>query len=302
MKRGGALAFAAILLLAIALRAQSASAAILEARITGASVSASLAISAYQNFTAFPEVPHRISDEDAAKVEAIVNAALAERSPGLSAELRGIEVASDANWMNLTLRLEIRGAISRRGSIAEVDCSWRSLSIRGPVIISGFDFNGIGRSFLRPALEAYEGHLGFYENGTILVTKERGLNTIGNLTPLDLSPFRGPLDSWRIRYGLRDGSTAIELHPRDFIMRVDRIGNATRSHIIRFRYSARIVAEGVADPRGDKVSLAAGDRSSEAAMALSIASLAALCLYLRGGGAPKARLRAHPKRGRRARS
>jgi hypothetical protein len=291
MKRGGALAFAAILLLAIALRAQSASAAILEARITGVSVSASLAISAYQNFTAFPEVPHRISDEDAAKVEAIVNAALAERSPGLSAELRGIEVASDANWMNLTLRLEIRGAISRRGSIAEVDCSWRSLSIRGPVIISGFDFNGIGRSFLRPALEAYEGHLGFYENGTI-----------GNLTPLDLSPFRGPLDSWRIRYGLRDGSTAIELHPRDFIMRVDRIGNATRSHIIRFRYSARIVAEGVADPRGDKVSLAAGDRSSEAAMALSIASLAALCLYLRGGGAPKARLRAHPKRGRRARS
>lgn len=293
MGKLGALALAAILLIAIPFAPPLADAANLEARITRSSISVSLALAAYQNFTAFPEVPHRISESDASKVEAALNAALAEASPGLSAELRAIEMSSDANWMNLTMRFEIRGAFGRRGSLVEVDCSWRSISIRGPVVISGFDFNGIGRSFLRPALEAYGGHLGFYENGTVLVTRERGLNAIGNFTPFDLAAFRRPLDSWRIRYGLKDGVTAIELDPPDFLMRVDKIGNATTSHIIRFGSSARIIAEGMADPRGDRVSLSAGDRSSEAAMALSIASLAALCIALRGGAIPKAK--AKPK-------
>lgn len=303
MGRAKGLALAAILLAAISIPAPLANAAILEARITKASVSVSLALVAYQNFTAFPEVPHRISESDAAKVEEALNAALAEISPSQSAELRAIEMSSDANWMNLTLKFEIRGALERKGSLMEADCSWRSISIRGPVVISGFDFNGIGKSFLRPSLEAYGGHLGFYENGTVLVTKERGLNAIGNFTPFDLAAFRRPLDSWRIRYGLREGLTAIELDPPDFVMRVDKIGNATTSHIIRFRSSACIVAEGMADPRADRISLSAGDGISEAAMALSLASLAALCFYLRGGAVPKvkAKTKGRPK-GRPARS
>lgn len=297
MERAKGLALAAILLSAISIPAPLANAAILEAKITRASVSVSLALIAYQNFTAFPEVPHRISESDAAKVEDALNAALAETSSGQSAELRAIELSSDANWMNLTLKFEIRGALGREGSLMKVDCSWRSISIKGPVVISGFDFNGIGKSFLRPSLEAYEGHLGFYENGTILVTRDRGLNAIGNFTPFDLAAFRRPLDSWRIRYGLREGLTAIELDPPDFIMRVDKIGNTTTSHIIRFRSSARIVAEGMADPRADGISLAAGDGISEAAMALSLASLATLCFYLRGGAAPKAKPKGRPRRG-----
>lgn len=301
MGRLGALALAIILLIAIPLNPPLADAAILEARVARSSVSVSLALVAYQNFTAFPEVPHRISESDAAKAEAALNAALADASPGLSAELRAIEMRSDANWMNLTLKFEVRGALEKRGSLIKVDCSWRSISLRGPVVISGFDFNGIGKSFLRPSLEAYKGHLGFYENGTILVTKERGLNVIGNFTPFDLAAFRKPLDSWRIRYGLRDGLTAIELDPPDFVMRVDKIGNATTSHIIRFISSARIIADGMANPGVDGISLAAGDGLSEAAMALSLVLLAALYIRLRGGAVPKARPKGRPK-GRPARA
>lgn len=295
MERLRASMMAAVLLVAIAIHAPQAGAAVLEARISRASISVSLASVAYQNFTAFPAIPHRIGEGDAARVEASLNAALAEASPGLSAELRAIEMASDANWMNLTLKFEIRGALLKRGSLIEADCSWRSLSLRGPIEISGFDFNGIGRTFLRPSIEGYEGHLGFYENATRLVTKDRALNLIGNFTPFDLAAFRRPMELWRTSYGLREGSTKIELGPSDFLMRIDKIGNKTSSHVVRFRSSARMAIEGVADPRGDKVSLSAGDGPSEAMMALSIASLAALCLYLRGGAAPRAKPKTRPK-------
>jgi len=262
--------FAAISMMVILICSWSvaaASGASVSFRISDDKVSVALSLHFYQNATALPTLNGTFTDLSAQELTAALQEGVRARSGNFSVSSLSGELVSANGWINTTIQFEIRGASTRKGSLALFNCSWIPFNVSRNLRYGDISYNLIGATYIRPAFERY---VDFekpplnetiasvsYESGREEVVPMVAVNRAGNATLLDFSKLALPLEKWQTEYNVTEGMTTWTYNPEsavDLKMTVAPREGAEFVSRALYSYNATVSVEGIGRTQGDTIS------------------------------------------------
>jgi hypothetical protein len=230
-------------------------------------VSVDLSLDFYQNATAMPNVNQSFTGAAAQNLTSAIQESLMSEATGTSVNSLSGDLRSSRDWINATIRFDVTGVASQKGSLLNVNCSWIRFKVPGDLRLGNVSYNRIGATYIRPAFEKYVDFdkpplnktIGdvIYASGTTQLPPVDAVQRAGNATLLDFTYIAAHVEDWRMTYNLTKASTTWVYNPgsaAEMDMAVKpRVENPFDFHA-SYAYNATISVEGLAQAHGDVIS------------------------------------------------
>ena len=260
------LAISMLTLLVFSWSTASAHGSSVNAAIHGEKVSVDLSLHFFQNATAMPSVKATFTGVQAQDLASALEDGLKERVSNASVSSLSAELASGQGWINSTIRFEVTGASSRKGSLLSVNCSWISFNVSRDLRLEDLSYNLIGTKYIRPEFEKYLDYERPPLNETVeqvtYLSRQDQLSPrfaawrAGNATLLDFRNLFEPIEMWQRTYDVTKGSTVWVYNPGpavDLKMTVTPRGGARFAARAFYNYSATVSVDGLAQANGNTI-------------------------------------------------
>jgi hypothetical protein len=227
---------------------------------------AKIALSLHQNMTALPNEDVLLDASRDSNISNAIAAALKSQDPSASFTALTVDVKSSADWLNLTVMMNLSGIYNRRGSFADLNMTWKDFSTQTDLRVGNLSYNTVGSRYLRPVVDYYVNaskfetkpnatvqSVNFLASGNNSVSGPDQANLVGNFTVLNFNSLSVPLDDWNRTYSLTNNTTSWRYTPTEILnstIRVQEVGKAF-TLISLFGYDADISVPGLAVAQGN---------------------------------------------------
>jgi hypothetical protein len=229
-------------------------------------VSVNLSLHFFQNATAMPNASAAFTDLSAQNLTSALEEAVRRRISNIAISSLSGDLVSKEGWINSTIRFEVTGASSRKGSLQILNCSWISFSVSRDLRFENVSYNLIGAAYIGPAFKKYVDYDKRPLNETIervvYQSRQNELSPLpaaymaGNVTLLDFRNLALPVGNWRRSYNVTNALTTWIYNPGaavDLEMTVTpRKGPAFTARAF-YNYTATVSIDGLAQAKGDTV-------------------------------------------------
>lgn len=253
----------------------------------GKQVQARFFLSLHQNMTSFPKEAISLDASSDSSMSNAIVAALRAKGPSASFTSLAVDVKSSANWLNLTLLMNLAGIYERRGSVADLNMTWKGFHTKADLRAGNLSYNTAGSRYLRPVIAFYENAsrfenspnatvqaVTFFVNGSRSVAGIDQANLVGNFTVLDFRSLDTPVDQWNRTYSLTNNTTSWRYRPSAILnasLRVQEF-NKTFTLISQFGYDAEVSVPGLAVAQGNVLRADVGSGFEEWIMMVVVVS------------------------------
>ena len=229
-------------------------------------VQARFVLSVHQNMTSLPSETSLLDASRDANMSNAIGAALRSKDPSASFTTLSVNVKSSSAWLNLTVLMNLAGVSEKRGSITDLNMTWKAFSTKADLRVGNLSYNTLGTRYFRPVVQFYDNAsrfentpnatvqaVTFFVNGTESVAGRDQANLVGNFTVLDFRSLDLPLDQWNRTYSLSNDTTSWRYRPNEILnasVRVQEL-NKTFTLISQYGYSAEISVPGLAVAQGN---------------------------------------------------
>jgi len=247
--------------------AVSVHASSLNYRIHDERVSVDLSLHFFQNATAVPAMNGTFAGSSGQDLASALEEGLRKRSSSITVSSVSGELISAKGWINSTIRFQVTGVSTRKGSLLTVNCSWIPFNVSRDLRIGDLNYNLIGAKYVRPAFEKY---VNFdkpplnesiasvtYLYGAEQESPSVAVNRAGNATLLDFGHLASRFEWWKREYNVTEGLTRWSYNPEttlDLTMTVNPREGAPSVSRAFYRYNATVSVDGLAQAEGDTIS------------------------------------------------
>ncbi len=225
-------------------------------------------LSLHQNITSFPNQAILLDASSDSNMSNAILAALRNADPSASFTKLNIGVSSSPSWLNLTLLMNLAGIYENRGSVTDLNMTWKAFYTNADLRAGSFSYNTVGSTYFRPVVEFYQNAstsenrpnatvqgVTFFVNGTESVAGTTQANSVGNFTLLDFRSLDLPLDQWNRTYSLTNNTSSWRYRPAEILnvsLRVQEL-NKTFTLASQFGFDAEISVPGLALAQGNVI-------------------------------------------------
>ena len=267
MEKRGALTICMLAILVLSWSTSNAHASSADYSIHDGKVSVELSLQFYQNVTAMPSLNEPFTGVPAEDLASAIEDSLSNTTKTVSVSSLSGEVASNADWVNTTIRFDVDGITTQNSGLLNLNCSWIRFKVPNDLRVGDLSYNLIGAKYIRPTFEKYVGFetaplnetiasVG-YQFGTLGTSPELAIQRAGNTTLLDFSYLTPPLEEWKTTYNLTRDSTTwfYDPEPAADMSLLVAPRNASAFHLdASYAYNATLSVNGSAQVKGDTIS------------------------------------------------